>query len=125
MKVLSLPMALVFFIIQAQPPSESIKPSKYVFDLAMAVTDGDKVRLEEVSLRLSEEALVIEARCHCAIIKEFEYSDIKAIKYSPAQYRLAVETDDDHATLKMDENNYKTILAALEARRIKVETIKQ
>jgi hypothetical protein len=123
MKFLSLLIALSFACLQAQQPSETVKQPKDTFDVAMLMTDGDKVRLEDVSMRLSEEAFIIEARCHCAIIKEFEYSDIKAIKYSLKEYRLAIETDKDHATLKLDESNYKAILAALETRGVKIETI--
>ncbi|MEW6207026.1 MAG: hypothetical protein AB1631_01565 [Acidobacteriota bacterium] len=123
MKFLSLMIVLAFAGIQAQQTSESVKPTKDSFDVAMLAADGDKFSREDVSLRLSEEALIIEARCHCAIIKEFKYSDIKAIKYSPKENRLAIGTDTDNTTLKMDENNHKAILAAFEARGLKIETM--
>jgi hypothetical protein len=125
MKFLSLLIALALACLQAQQTSEPVKPSKDTFDVTMLAADGDKISREDVSLRLSENALIIEARCHCAIIKEFEYSEIKAIKYSPKEYKLAIETDADQTTLKLDESNCKAILAALETRRIKIETVSE
>lgn len=125
MKFLSLLIALALFGIQAQQHSESAKSPKGAdtFDVAMLVADGDRISREDVSLRLGEDGLIIEARCHCAVIKEFKYSDIKSIEYSPKEHQLAVKTDTDHARLKLDESNHKVILTALETRGVKVETI--
>ena len=123
MKFLSLLIALSLIAIQAQRSSETVKPPNDTFDVVMLVMDGDKIRREDVSLRLSEDSLIIEARCHCAIIKDFIYTDIKSMKYSPEEYRLTFKTDTDQATLKLEEGSYKTILAALETRGIKIGTI--
>jgi hypothetical protein len=117
-------IALALFVIQSQQPPEFPRSGTKadVFDVAMLVADGDKISPEDVSLRLSEDSLIIEARCHCAIIKEFKYSDIKAVKYSPKEHRLAVKSDADQATLKLNESHCKAILSALETRGVKIET---
>ncbi len=122
MKFLSLLIALALFGIQAQQRSESAKPPADTFDVVMLLADGDNISREDVSLRLSEDSLIIEARCHCAIIKEFKYSDIKSVEYSTDENQLAVKADADRATLKLDESNYKAILKALETRGIKIGT---
>jgi hypothetical protein len=117
MKAFSLLLALVLLAQPFQAPGGAD-----TFDVEMLMTD--KAGAEGVSLRFTEDQLNIEARCRCAIIKEFTYSDIKGAQYSRKERLLTIKTESDSAALRLDENNYRAILKALESRtKVKVETM--
>jgi hypothetical protein len=110
-------------------------------NIKLVVNAGDKGEEQEATLRFEDEALVVRSKGG-TLLKTFPYADIKTAEYSYAKsprwksgiglavavgvfalpvffmkgkkHWLTVTSNKDFAVLRLDKNNYKLILPAVE-----------
>jgi hypothetical protein len=110
-------------------------------NIKLVVNAGDKGEEQDAVLRFEDEALVVRSRGG-TVLKTFPYGDIKTAEYSYAKsprwksgiglavavgvfalpvffmkgkkHWLTLTSDKDFAVLRLDKNNYKLILPAVE-----------
>lgn len=121
------------------------------YQVEALVTKGNDTKEENSTITFSDSSFKVVSRKGGAILKEFNYADIKAAEYSYSKkplwktgavaaifigvfalpiffmksksHWLTVRTEKDFAVLKLEKDNYRQIQAEFETHGVKVETV--
>jgi hypothetical protein len=143
LRVFVLTLAFAFQAAMAQTPPQPAKGKEVFQKVHLLAPDQGRVKEIDVVLQFEPDKLLISSQGEGDLLKSFPYAQIKSAEYSYSdrirlfgviwagsrferKHFLTIKTSGDYAVLRLDKENYKVILAALETRTgLKVETLSE
>lgn len=150
MKITSILLCLCLLTVSVQ---HAFAQSNTNFKVDTVVNNGKKSKEESSNLSFSENSFKSSARKTGAVIKEFNYTDVKAADYSYSkkpvlstggavamviltgvfalpflfmkkkQHWLSVRTETDYVVMRLDNDNFRQVLNEFEVRKVAVKTL--